>query len=66
MQHGCCSWCLKIVKAPDDYDRRQHRLFCSPQCYWIDWMFRQWQSDDNLNRVAKEFMEDRDGKTKDG
>lgn len=53
MQRGCCNWCHAIVEAPDDYDRRVHRLYCCTDCLEKDWLFRRWQNDTWLNIVAE-------------
>lgn len=57
MQPGCCNWCHTIVKAPDDYDRRTTRLYCSKDCLEKDFLFRSWQNDEWLNYVAQKRKE---------
>lgn len=48
---ACCNWCNRFVVEPKDYDRRKQRLYCSPNCYMLDWIFGQWQSDELLNKL---------------
>ena len=58
MQHACCNWCLSIVEVTDDYDRMQHKAYCSRHCLEKDWLFGQWQSDKNLGRLTDGQGED--------
>lgn len=60
-KYGCCNWCLTIVKAPDDYDRKVHTLFCSPQCYWLNWIFKRWQTDEWLEWKTKRYKDEGNG-----
>lgn len=54
--YGTCNWCQQILKAPDDYDRRVHVLYCSQDCVEKDWLFQHWQNDKYLTWIASEFV----------
>lgn len=55
MKHATCQWCNSIVQAPDDYDRRIHKMYCGTHCLEKEWLFMQWQSDRILNMVRKHY-----------
>lgn len=63
MEKGTCNWCLTIVQAPPNYDRRTTRLFCSTDCQMKDWLFRRWQNDEWLTYVANKRRDDNASKT---
>ena len=53
MKQATCQWCNSIVQAPDDYDRKKHKMYCSQDCLEKEWLFMQWQSDRILNMVRE-------------
>ena len=48
--YATCGWCHRLLKVKGNYDNRQHTIYCSPGCQAADWMFRAWQSDEEINR----------------
>jgi uncharacterized protein with PIN domain len=50
MKDATCGWCLTHVKVPDHYDPLRREVYCCKQCFQADWMFRQWMSDEEINR----------------
>ena len=47
-----CHTCWKPVKVDDDYDDTTMKAFCTPQCYWVEWLFCQNYSDSNVEMRA--------------
>ena len=54
MQLATCNWCLQPLKVDDTYDRLIMRAYCDMNCREKDWLFGQWMSDENLNRLIDE------------
>lgn len=57
-----CDWCHIPIDTPAHFNRNKQRLYCSDYCFWMDWMFRKWQSDENIEMWTKKFKEEKDGK----
>ena len=47
MRHTICTWCLKKIQTSSEDDAN---YYCCRSCYNAELMFRQWQSDENINR----------------
>jgi hypothetical protein len=50
MPRATCGWCHTFLKVNDTYDNRIQTVYCCRQCLEADWLFRRWQSDEELNR----------------
>jgi hypothetical protein len=43
---------------PDGYNRRKQTAYCSHACRMADWMFKQWQSDKEIERRMRNAQTD--------
>jgi len=51
MKQFCCT-CWEPIKVPDNFDGE---AACSPKCYWIEWLFCRYYSDDEVcERMVRE------------
>ena len=48
MKKQFCATCWTPVQVPDDYDDMREKCVCSSKCYWIEWLFCCYYSDDEV------------------
>jgi len=52
MKKTACCWCPKLVDVRDDFDQWKDIAACSPGCESAEFLFREFCSDEVMNKRA--------------